>query len=170
MLSPFRMVCRDFILPEFCKPCLLLYTFQFAKLIVPYHSEGYCLVDLSPNHTYLQPYNTEKEQLPIIQFSSIDKISSYTYPPITAGADRYCDPLVYLKRAGVSSASDTYSFAIMLFEMLTACHPFVGEDSEHMDSQDLSAAINSGTLDYIGDTKSNCNEDFEYTQIFLPED
>lgn len=30
------MVCRDFILPEFCKPCLLLSSFQFAKLIVPY--------------------------------------------------------------------------------------------------------------------------------------
>lgn len=30
------MVYRDFILPELCKPCLLLYTFQFAKLIVPY--------------------------------------------------------------------------------------------------------------------------------------
>ena len=37
MLSPFRMVCRDFILPEGCKPCLFLTTFQFAKLIVPYH-------------------------------------------------------------------------------------------------------------------------------------
>ena len=37
LLSPFRMVCRDFILPEICKPCLLLSTFQFAKLILPYH-------------------------------------------------------------------------------------------------------------------------------------
>src|SRR5699024_1482476 len=36
LLSPFRMVCRDFILPEGCKPCLFLTTFQFAKLIVPY--------------------------------------------------------------------------------------------------------------------------------------
>lgn len=36
MLSPFRMVCRDFILPEGCKPCLLLSSFQFAKIIVPY--------------------------------------------------------------------------------------------------------------------------------------
>ena len=34
------MVCRDFILPEICKPCLLLSTFQFAKLIVPYHNDG----------------------------------------------------------------------------------------------------------------------------------
>ena len=30
------MVCRDFILPEICKPCLLLSTFQFMKLIIPY--------------------------------------------------------------------------------------------------------------------------------------
>ena len=26
----------DFILPEFCKPCLFLASFQFAKIIVPY--------------------------------------------------------------------------------------------------------------------------------------
>ena len=34
--TPFRMVCRDFILPEFCKPCLFLYLSQFAQLILPY--------------------------------------------------------------------------------------------------------------------------------------
>ena len=38
MLSPFRMVCCDFILPEICKPCLFLSSFQFAKLILPYRS------------------------------------------------------------------------------------------------------------------------------------
>ena len=32
LLSPFRMVCHNFILPEFCEPCL----FIFAKLILPY--------------------------------------------------------------------------------------------------------------------------------------
>ena len=34
------MVCRDFILPEFCKPCLFLSSFQFAKIIVPYPIVG----------------------------------------------------------------------------------------------------------------------------------
>ena len=33
------MVCRDFILPEGCKPCLLLFAFQFAKIIVPYQEQ-----------------------------------------------------------------------------------------------------------------------------------
>ena len=32
------MVCHDFILPEFCKPCLFFSSFQFAKLIVPHPS------------------------------------------------------------------------------------------------------------------------------------
>ena len=41
MLSPFRMVCRDFILPEDCKPCLFFSSFQFAKLIVPYLGFNY---------------------------------------------------------------------------------------------------------------------------------
>ena len=40
LLSPFRMVCRDFILPEGCKPCLFLSAFHFAKLIVPYPIGG----------------------------------------------------------------------------------------------------------------------------------
>ncbi|MDU2196728.1 MAG: hypothetical protein E7E26_13375, partial [Clostridiales bacterium] len=31
-----RMVCRNFILPEFCKPCLFLSSFIFAQLILPY--------------------------------------------------------------------------------------------------------------------------------------
>ena len=30
------MVCRDFILPEFCKPCLFLSSIQFAQLILHY--------------------------------------------------------------------------------------------------------------------------------------
>lgn len=144
--------------------------YSIANAIQRVHSEGYCLIDVSPNHTHLQPYDTEKEQLPLIQFSGVDKFSSYTYPPITSGADRYCDPLIYLKRTGASSSSDTYSFAVMIFEMLTTCHPFVGEDTESMSSEELSAAINNGSLDYIGDTNSNHNEDFEYTKILLPED
>ena len=39
------MVCRDFILPECCKPCLLLYTFQFAKIIIPYLYRWYVHIE-----------------------------------------------------------------------------------------------------------------------------
>ena len=33
LLSPFRMVCRDFILPEICKPCLFLFLRNLFYLI-----------------------------------------------------------------------------------------------------------------------------------------
>ena len=45
------MVCRDFILPEGCKPCLLLSTFQFAKLIVPYRKASASFVINSTQST-----------------------------------------------------------------------------------------------------------------------
>ena len=31
-LSPFRMVCRNFILPEFCKPCLFYFCETYSTL------------------------------------------------------------------------------------------------------------------------------------------
>lgn len=37
LLSPFECLCRNFILPEICKPCL----FIFAKLILPFLSRVY---------------------------------------------------------------------------------------------------------------------------------
>ena len=39
------MVCRDFILPELCKPCLFLSFFQFAQFIVPYPLIGGAIGD-----------------------------------------------------------------------------------------------------------------------------
>ena len=38
MLSPFRMVCRNFILPEFCKPCLFFPPFILRNLsyLIPF--------------------------------------------------------------------------------------------------------------------------------------
>ena len=50
------MVCRNFILPETCKPCLFLSTFQFAKLILPYHSKIQSL------EQKLQKLETEKQK------------------------------------------------------------------------------------------------------------
>ena len=46
LLSPFRMVCGNFILPEICKPCLFFYLFHFAQLILPYHFHPFLLWNL----------------------------------------------------------------------------------------------------------------------------
>ena len=51
------MVCRDFILPEFCKPCLFLYLFQFAQLIVPYPKEPIVKCVLGQNSNFIRCKN-----------------------------------------------------------------------------------------------------------------
>ena len=55
MLSPFRMVCCDFILPEICKPCLFLSSLQFATLIVPSLEE--------PEELFSSPQGSSRHRL-----------------------------------------------------------------------------------------------------------
>ena len=53
------MVCRDFILPEFCKPCLFLSSFQFAKIIIPYRPE---IIDITVFlKSSVSPFAPEKD-------------------------------------------------------------------------------------------------------------
>ena len=147
-------------------------SYKLAAALQQIHSQGYCLVDICPNHIHLQEYDLNNSTPSIIQFSGIDQISSYTIPPVTAGAATYSDPLVYLNRTSASTSSDTYSFAIVLFELLTTCHPFIGADVEELSGELLSSAIDSGKLDYIGDCNSqnNKNDDFKDIQTLLPQD
>ena len=56
------MVCRDFILPEGCKPCLLLFAFQFAKIIVPYPAR----LGLSP--VYMSNIETDRKPAPTQEY------------------------------------------------------------------------------------------------------
>ena len=146
--------------------------YSIATRLQQIHAKGICLVDVCPNNTTLQTFSTEKQNQPVIQFTGADSISSYTYHAQTTGIPRYADPLVCQHRTSPSSVSDTYSFAVMLFEMLTTCHPFYGEDAELLSNEQFHEMLAKGMIDYIGDEQAldNKNEIFEDTQIFLPED
>ena len=146
--------------------------YSIASRLQQIHSKGLCLVDVCPSNTTLQIFTADKPTQPIIQFVGADSISSYTYHARTTGKPLYGDPLVCTHRASPSSASDTYSFAVMLFELITTCHPFWGEEAEQLSSQEFYERLKCGTLDYIGDEQSskNKNEIFEDTQLFMPDD
>lgn len=146
--------------------------YNIASALQKIHSKGYCLVNICPSYIHLQKFDVNKKQNPIVQFSRVENISSYTYPPLNWGASNYCDPLIFKGICGVSTISDAYSYAVLLFELLTTCHPFIGEDTYKLSQDELSKAIDSGELDYIGNKNSdrNKNEDFDDTQIFIPED
>lgn len=146
--------------------------YSIADRLQQIHSKGICLVDICPENTTLQAFSLEKKAQPSIQFIGADSISSYTYYAHSTGCPRYIDPLVYQYRTSPSSVSDTFSFAIMMFEMLTTCHPFYGEDAELLSDEQFYESLSHGSLDYIGDERlsTNKSEIYEDTQIFLPED
>ena len=92
------MVCRDFILPEDCKLCLFLFTFQFAKLIVPYHffslwnthsavpfqftfcQKVFCFLS-SIFHAGILVFAWKKCQRKWLQVPVLEYISHHTWPP-----------------------------------------------------------------------------------------
>lgn len=145
--------------------------YHIATCLQQIHQRGICLVDMCPANTTLQPFSVTSPDVPRIQFISADAICSYTQHAQSSGVPRYSDPLVCQHRHSPSTISDTFSFAVMIFELFTTCHPFEGEDAELLSHEEFHKELAEGTLDYIGDKQSayNKNEIFEDTQLFLPE-
>lgn len=80
---------------------------------------------------------------------------------ISIVSDCYTDPLVLCNRCMPSFLSDTFSYAIILFKLLTLCHPFIGDELSQEDLQE--AAIPVSSSQYIGIIDgSNSNERYEY--------
>ena len=146
--------------------------YSIAVRLQQIHAKGICLIDICPDNTTLQLFSADKPTQPTIQFVGADAVSSYTYHAQSTGKPLYSDPLVCQHRSSPSATSDTYSFAVMLFELLTTCHPFYGEDAELLTDEELYNKLIHGEFDYIGNelTLNNKNEIFEDTQLFLPED
>lgn len=142
---------------------------ELAEALSKIHNEGYCYVDISPDGISVTSYKNRVKK-PAIKFIYPDNLSSYMKHPISLGKDRYIDPLVNRGMAGNSVISDTYSYAIVLFELLTLQHPFVGEQCDGLDDKEITEKINDGNYDYIDDDLSdNFNEEFEETKFFMPE-
>ena len=64
------MVCRDLILPEFCKPCLFLFSFQFAKLILPYQALN-SLMQKTPKAVHFQRFGKGTVKNDIFRFEPV---------------------------------------------------------------------------------------------------
>lgn len=146
--------------------------YGIALTLEKIHNQGYCIVDINPRNTTLTRYEQNGKRIPDIKFICMENICSYTHHPSVIENNMYTDPLVYLNRTTNSVAADVYSYAIMLFELLTLCHPFVGEECEDLSEYETIERINRGALDYIDDLSidNNKNEDYEDTQLFVPDE
>lgn len=146
----------------------LAYTIALA--LEQIHQCGYCFVDICPSNVVVTQFDSNERTPLKAKFLGAENIASYTFNPHINGSDMYVDPMVYSNRNGNSTVSDTYSYAIMIFQLLTTCHPFVGDECEVREQEEIINMIHSGELDYIGDEDStkNKNDTFDMTQIFVP--
>lgn len=137
-----------------------------AKSLRYLHINGYAYVDISPNNILV---SREKNSLAIID---ADNITSGIYKPLIDGTNYYIAPEIGNHTAFASTVTDTYSYAVLLFKMLTTCHPFIGDEAEDVNPELVQQAIDTGRYEYIGNPNSteNKNSNFENTQVFLTED
>ena len=137
-----------------------------AKSLRYLHINGYAYVDISPSNIFV---SRDKNSLAIIDS---DNITSGVYSPLIDGTNFYMAPEIANKAAVANTVTDTYSYAALLFKMLTTCHPFIGDEAEDANPEWVQDSVDRGKLDYIGDPNSdkNKNSNFENTKVFLTDE
>lgn len=140
--------------------------YLLAKSLRYLHINGCAYVDISPSNIFV---SREKNSLAIIDS---DNITSGAYKPLINGTNFYMAPEIGNSIAVANTVTDTYSYAVLLFKMLTTCHPFIGDDAEDASPEWVQESVDKGKFNYIGDPDSteNKNTNFENTKIFLTDE
>lgn len=108
---------------------------KLARTLATLHSRGMAFGDLSPSNVFISedPQYSEVwlidcDNISVNQRSSFDispGSSSSVYTPF------YGAPEIVRGEAMISSLSDSWSFAVIAFRLLTALHPFMGDLVSH---------------------------------------
>lgn len=141
--------------------------YQLAELLIKLHESGVLINSLSPDLIFVDSYKPESP-ITNIEIALTENVSTYSRKPLYAVQSEYTDPMVGRRMAVHTTYSDTYAFAVMLFSVLTLCHPFKGEQYEELTPEKQPEFILAGSLDYIGDPEGeNYSDLYEDNQVFL---
>jgi hypothetical protein len=127
-----------------------------ASLLARLHSVPLVYGDISPNNIFISE-TTEANEVWFIDLDNLDYLSANAPGIFTPG---FGAPEVVTGRAGVSTLSDSYSFAVLAFWILTQQHPFLGDyvdEGGWDDDEDREKLAFCGELPWIEDTKDNSN-------------
>lgn len=129
-----------------------------AGLLTRLHAMPLVYADFSPNNVFISE-TVEANEVWLIDVDNLDYLSTNAPGIFTPG---FGAPEVVTGRAGVSTLSDSYSFAILAFWVLTQQHPFLGdyvEDGGWDDdgSEDREQLAFRGELPWIEDTEDESN-------------
>ncbi|MEF8701255.1 MAG: hypothetical protein V5B33_18480 [Candidatus Accumulibacter sp. UW20] len=129
-----------------------------ADLLARLHAVPLVYADVSPNNVFISD-TAEASEVWLIDLDNLDYLSVNAPGIFTPG---FGAPEVVTRRAGVSTLSDSYSFAVLAFWVLTQQHPFLGDYVEEGGwdddgDQDREQLAFRGELPWIEDSADDSN-------------
>jgi len=138
---------------------------RLARTIAKLHERGMAYGDLSPANVYISE-DIEHDQVWLIDCDNIcvNQRASQDYEFLEGKAGRvfspgYGAPEIVNGHAFVSSLTDSWSFAVLAFKLLTTNHPFIGEVVDSGTPEDEDRAF-SGELPWVYHQEDFSNEVF----------
>lgn len=134
-----------------------------AKSLRNLHIFGMTYCDLSPSNVLVA-----QKQNSIALIDPDNLTSTGVFKPSVLGTPRYIAPELFKGTNQPNSLSDTYSYAVMLFEMLRLGHPMLGDKILDGSPEDEEEAL-KGNAVYINnpDDESNRNSRLAMTEMLL---
>lgn len=101
---------------------------KLARLLADLHAKGLAYGDLSPNNIFISKSVDEAE---VWLIDSDNLTTSCRMADIHIHTQGYGAPEVVNGRCGINTLSDSWSFAVIAFELLSLIHPFKGDMVEN---------------------------------------
>ncbi|RKH69400.1 hypothetical protein [Corallococcus aberystwythensis] len=129
-----------------------------AGLLARIHAVPLVYADVSPNNVFVSA-TVDASEVWFIDLDNLDYLSADAPGIFTPG---FGAPEVVTGRAGVSTLSDSFSFAVLAFWVLTQVHPFLGDYVEEGGwdddgEEDREQLAFRGALPWIEDTGDDSN-------------
>ena len=116
------------------------------------HSKGLAYCDLSPNNVFI----SEKEDLDNVFLIDLDNLRYKTSILNNIYTPSFGAPEIISNRGPNTTMSDSFSFAVMAYELLTLNHPLMGDYVSEAEPEVEEQAL-AGQLPWVEDSNDNIN-------------
>jgi len=137
---------------------------QLARTLNQLHTRGMLYGDLSPSNIFVSDDPEHAETWLI----DCDNISLEAHSGLTLHTADYGAPEVVRGDALLSSLTDSWSFAVIAYQLLTHNHPFKGELVSDGEPEEEQAAL-LGERPWVNDTQDDANQCFVNLPLQLME-
>lgn len=129
-----------------------------AGILARIHAVPLVYADISPNNIFVSEH-LDANEVWLIDLDNLDYLSANAIGIFTPG---FGAPEVVTERAGVSTLSDSYAFAILAFWVLAQIHPFLGDFVEEAGwdddgDEDREVLAFRGEFPWVEDTQDDSN-------------